>query len=407
MSAVATAIVGGAVISGVVASNAAQSAASTQAGAATTAAGYQLQATQETNALNWDIYQQNLANISPYLQVSQEAEAALASGLGLAAPTVASQPGANANTTGVAEAGTVGQMTASGPTGGVQATPGGGTGGAPPGQAVAPPSGAATPTTGVMAPRDMSATPNTLAGYAAAQGTGPQTTTPGQTQAVQAGGTAAAPGTTPVTNIPGIGTPTVSNVGASSSQLAAGTASQQPGSLLASFNNADLTQQLAPSYAFMLQQGEQQTKASDAALGILQTGQGAKDVTQYAENYASTGYQQAFTNYITQQQANIQSLSSLANNGSPGAANNAGTSAAQTITGNTQTGTSNINSLLTSGAAATAAGQVGTANAISGAISGGTSNYLTSQIINKYLQGGTTTPPPTVAPTSAGGAPIA
>ena len=68
MSGIATAIVGGSIVSGIIGSNASQGAANTQAAAADTASNNTLAATQQSNALQYQMYLQNLANQSPYMQ---------------------------------------------------------------------------------------------------------------------------------------------------------------------------------------------------------------------------------------------------------------------------------------------------------------------------------------------------
>ena len=70
---VAAAVIGGAVVSAGVGAAASSSAASKQAAAADNAANTTLEATQETNQLNYQIYENNLANLSPQLQAQQEA----------------------------------------------------------------------------------------------------------------------------------------------------------------------------------------------------------------------------------------------------------------------------------------------------------------------------------------------
>lgn len=85
MSAVAAAIVGGSVVSGIMGSNAASNAASTQANAANNASQAQLQATRESNAMQWQMYQQQMANQSPYMRTGNMALSALSSGMGLGA----------------------------------------------------------------------------------------------------------------------------------------------------------------------------------------------------------------------------------------------------------------------------------------------------------------------------------
>jgi hypothetical protein len=364
---VAAAVVGGAVVSSVVGASAASSAANTQAAAGTAAANASLQATQETNALNWDIYQQNLTNVSPQLQISQEADAALASGLGLGVPNT----GINQTALTSGSGGYGGNLTGTGLT----AAPGV----VNPSQAANGPQarmGVATPLTGVQVQ------PGGTAGGS-----------PGQMVAAPPGAPTSAPGTTPVGGVPGVGTPGITNFGANQTQLNAAGSSQAPGSLLANFGQSQL-QGYLPSgvMGFVQAQGEQALLAHDNALGIGQSGQEAKDATNFAENTAGTFYQQAFSNYLTTQQQNINALSSLAGNGAVGQANAAGTSAGNAITSNTQAGINSYNNYQTGSAAASAAGNVGVANAVSGAIGNATSGYLTSQIINKYLQ--TPTPAP-------------
>ena len=113
MSAVAAAMIGGSIISGSMSSNAARSAADTQANAANAASNAALTGTRETNALNWQMYQQNLANQSPYLQTGNLALSALSGGLGLGGPRTA--PGTTAG-----NAGATGVPGVAGSTGGVQ-----------------------------------------------------------------------------------------------------------------------------------------------------------------------------------------------------------------------------------------------------------------------------------------------
>ena len=83
---VAGAVVVGGVASAAIGASAAQSAADTQAAAAQNAAQASLQATNNSNALQWEMYQQQLINQSPYMQGGQEAYAALLGGMGLGVP---------------------------------------------------------------------------------------------------------------------------------------------------------------------------------------------------------------------------------------------------------------------------------------------------------------------------------
>ena len=66
------------------------------------------------------------------------------------------------------------------------------------------------------------------------------------------------------------------------------------------FTNADLNANLAPNYAFMLNQGQ------GATIENANVGGGGSNVNlanqQFTQNYASNAYQNALTNYMTQQQ---------------------------------------------------------------------------------------------------------
>lgn len=114
-----------------------------------------------------------------------------------------------------------------------------------------------------------------------------------------------------------------------------------------------------PGYQFTLGQGEQATTNGYAAQGLANSGPALKGAANYAEGLASTTYQNQFSNYLSQNQQIANILSGQVATGENAAA----------LTGNA--GTANVsaaNSLLTSGAAASAGGTVGAANATTGAI---------------------------------------
>lgn len=150
------------------------------------------------------------------------------------------------------------------------------------------------------------------------------------------------------------------------------------GSLTQPFNNAALAQTINPSYQFQLQQGMQSLQSSAAARGGLLTGQGAKDIANYSQGLASTNYQNAFQNYVTQQTNQYNRLSGIAQLGQAGAA---GVGAAGVQTGanmaqTSQAGAAAQNQYLTGAAASQAAGQIGSANAWGGALTGGIGNVV-------------------------------
>lgn len=140
------------------------------------------------------------------------------------------------------------------------------------------------------------------------------------------------------------------------------------GSFQHQFNAQDLKSNLAPNYDFQLQQGLGAATNAGNAAGF--SGNTLKGINDYAQGYAGNAYQQAFSNYTANQTNIYNRLSNLAGLGQT-ANQITGTLGAQ----NTQ----NANQFATSGAAATAAGRVGTANAISGGLGNAAGwNYLNS-----------------------------
>jgi len=156
------------------------------------------------------------------------------------------------------------------------------------------------------------------------------------------------------------------------------------GQFTQNFRPSDLTTD--PSYAWRMQQGTQNLNASAAARGLLGSGQNLKDITDYGQNAASQEYQNAFNRYQTQQSNLYNRISGLASLGENAAAGvgNQGIQVAQNIGQNTMTGMSNANNYMTSGATAGSAGTVGSANAISNALSGGIGQWQTMQYLNKF-----------------------
>ena len=124
------------------------------------------------------------------------------------------------------------------------------------------------------------------------------------------------------------------------------------------FNNQDLNAQLAPNYAFQLEQGQGATNAANNATGGMVGGNALKGLQDYTQNFASNAYQNAFNNYSANQTNIFNRL-----NGIAGIGMQAATGAA-----NTQLGVGTNIAQLTQGIGqAQAAGQVGQANAYAGA----------------------------------------
>ena len=142
--------------------------------------------------------------------------------------------------------------------------------------------------------------------------------------------------------------------------------------LTSEFNPTLASLAATPGYQFTLNQGLQATQNGFAAQGLAKSGAAIKGAANYAEGLAGTTYQQQFQNYWTQNQ-NIASLvggqASLGEN----AAAQSGNTGVASITG--------IGNTITSGAAAQAAGTVGSANAITGALGGVTGSASNAALL--------------------------
>jgi len=124
-----------------------------------------------------------------------------------------------------------------------------------------------------------------------------------------------------------------------------------------------------PGYAFRLSEGQKALERNAAARGGLISGGALKAATRYGQDMGSQEYQSAFNRYQTNRANQLAPLGSLLSTGQAAASNQ---SAAAGNYG-TQAGGN-----LTSAGAATAAGQVGTANALTNAL-GSYLNYSSSQ----------------------------
>jgi hypothetical protein len=114
-----------------------------------------------------------------------------------------------------------------------------------------------------------------------------------------------------------------------------------------------------PGYAFRLKEGQKALDAQAAARGGLISGNALRAATSYGQEMGSQEYTNAFNRYQQERAARLQPLQSLAGVGQTTAANLG------------QAGAANANTMgnyLTGGAAASAAGNVGAANAYSNAV---------------------------------------
>ena len=135
--------------------------------------------------------------------------------------------------------------------------------------------------------------------------------------------------------------------------------------------------QADPGYAFRLSEGMKALEASRAKAGGLLSGATGKALTRYGQEMGSQEYGNAFNRYQTERSNALAPLGSLMSSGQAAASNQAGAAG--------QYGT-NVSNLITGGAAAQAAGQVGMTNALTGAL-GQYLNYSANQdLVNAIAQ---------------------
>lgn len=140
-----------------------------------------------------------------------------------------------------------------------------------------------------------------------------------------------------------------------------------------------------PGYNFRLSQGTQAIENSGAARGMQLSSATLKDLVRFGQDYASGEFQNAFNRDMATKNQRFSELSGVAG---------LGIGATQTgVQAGTQTANS-IASNITAGGNATAAGQVGIANAIGGAAQGVGNAFLLSSILGKQ--------PTTTNPAAAG-----
>lgn len=149
------------------------------------------------------------------------------------------------------------------------------------------------------------------------------------------------------------------------------------GSLVKPFQPTMAQLQQTPGYQFTLQQGEQATTNAAAAMGLGQSGSLLKGASSYAEGLASTTYQQQFNNYWAQLGQVYNELSGISTQGANAAALQ-GQAGQQTAT--------SAGNFLTSGAAASAAGTIGAASALTQGLTGAASLPLQMAMFNKLGQ---------------------
>ena len=316
-----------AVISGAMSSDAAQSAANTQAQAGMAASNNTLTETRETNAMLQNQFNQNQQNQAPWLQTGDTALAALQSGMGLGNPY----------------SGYTGPQSVTG--------------------AYSNPNGTST---------GINSNGTTNVGSNPASQNGVFVNSNGQS--VDANGN-------PVT-----AAPTTTNYGATNAQMGQA-ANAYSGQFQQTFTPSDLYTD--PSYQWRLNQGNLALNSSAAAQGLTGSGQNLKDIVNYNQGAASTEYQAAYDRFMNNQNTAYNRLAGLAGVGQTAATNlgQAGASTAGNIANTTMSGVGASNNYLTGAAAANAAGQVGSANAVTGAIGNGLNTWMGLQYLNRNNNG--------------------
>jgi len=146
------------------------------------------------------------------------------------------------------------------------------------------------------------------------------------------------------------------------------------GYLTHQFNAQDLNANMAPGYAFQLEQGQRANLNAANALGGRVGGNTLQGLQNYTQGLAQNAYQNAFSNYQSQRQNIYNSLASIAGIGQT----------SQQQTGNlAQNAATTQAQLGVGGAAAQAAGQTGVASALTGGATGVANNLLLASLLGQ------------------------
>lgn len=137
--------------------------------------------------------------------------------------------------------------------------------------------------------------------------------------------------------------------------------------------------QMDPGFAFRMQQGQQALDRSGAARGMTLSGQQVQGLTDYGQNMGSQEYGAAWNRAMSDRSTRFGQLASLAGLGQ---ASNAqvGQMGMQTA--------GQIGNNLTSAGAATAAGQIGSANAWTNALNTGINGWQQYNMLNSMGNNG-------------------
>ncbi len=151
---------------------------------------------------------------------------------------------------------------------------------------------------------------------------------------------------------------------------------QPGGALMQTYTGEDLASD--PGFQFGLDQGRAAIDQSAAGRGILFSGKTLRDLMQFGTDYGGTKFNEGFQRDMANKQFQQGTLSGLSGTGQA------------TAMGGAQLGQQNaqsISDLLTSGAAARAAGTVGAANALSSGISNAGNTYMQMSMLDRIMGG--------------------
>jgi hypothetical protein len=141
-----------------------------------------------------------------------------------------------------------------------------------------------------------------------------------------------------------------------------------------------------PGYAFRLSEGQKALDRSAAARGGLISGGALKAATRYGQDMGSQEYGNAYNRALTSYNTGVASENQLYNR--QAALSGIGQTSTNLVGQAGQNYANNAGNLMTSGAAANAAGQVGMANAFTGGL-GTYLNYTNNNALLNALRGST------------------
>lgn len=166
------------------------------------------------------------------------------------------------------------------------------------------------------------------------------------------------------------------------------------GQLGGQFTQADYLANKDPGYEFQLDQGQQALQNSQAAGDGVLSGAALKNLINYNQGMASTGYQNAYTRWLQSQSNTFNQLSNVASLGENAGAN----------VGNSGVGYSHgMANTITGAGNAAASGIVGGANAINSGINNAGSMYMLKNLLGG---GGSGVSPSALASANASSDPI-